>query len=241
MKRLLCGLLILCAAFTLGVSAWASDADVTHHWQRAKHLLKEGDYQGALDSLEQILSLNPDDSLAQGYRSLCEQRLRDPRSIKQLSPSDTRYFKEAFISYGYLKIHRNLERPDTFVEKIAQADVNYQFQFWLQQTFDRNVTPDLIRMLAEQIELPLEAGDKIQIDTEICTITKVEKSNVGKHGKTKCRIEAKQRPRQNGPPKAQTEHRLPHAPVGYRQSPKVKHRALRALRKASLGPCCFQR
>ncbi len=88
MKRSLCGLLVLCAAFTLGVSAWASDADVTHHWQRAKHLLKEGDYQGALDSLEQILSLNPDDLLAQGYRSLCEQRLRDPRSIKQLSPSE---------------------------------------------------------------------------------------------------------------------------------------------------------
>ena len=35
----------------------------------------------------------------------------------------------------------------------------------------------------------LKEGDEIKIDTEFCKILKFEKSNIGKHGKIKCRIE----------------------------------------------------
>lgn len=104
--------------------------------------------------------------------SLHQYRLAIIISLKQLYPSDTRYFNEAFVSYGYLKIHRNSERSDTFVERIEHADLDYQFQFWLHQTFDRNVTPDLIRMLAEQIDLPIEADDLVQIESSGAIVIK---------------------------------------------------------------------
>lgn len=97
--------------------------------------------------------------------SLHQYRLSLILTLKQLSPSNQDdLFNEAFISYGYLKIQSNLERPDTFVEKIEQEDVSYQFQTWLYQSFDRNVTPDLIRSLAKQIDLPIEEDDTIQIE-----------------------------------------------------------------------------
>ena len=36
----------------------------------------------------------------------------------------------------------------------------------------------------------LKPGDEIKVENEFCKITKFEKSNIGKHGKVKCRIEA---------------------------------------------------
>lgn len=36
----------------------------------------------------------------------------------------------------------------------------------------------------------LKEGDKIIIDGEVCTVKKIEKSKVAKHGKAKCRISA---------------------------------------------------
>lgn len=36
----------------------------------------------------------------------------------------------------------------------------------------------------------LKEGDKVIVDDEVCVIKKLEFSNIGKHGKSKCRIEA---------------------------------------------------
>jgi len=35
----------------------------------------------------------------------------------------------------------------------------------------------------------LKEGDQIKIESQFCKIIKFEKSNIGKHGKVKCRIE----------------------------------------------------
>lgn len=43
----------------------------------------------------------------------------------------------------------------------------------------------MVRVEAKKIK----AGDKIIIEEIICTVKKVEVSNIGKHGKVKCRIE----------------------------------------------------
>ena len=36
----------------------------------------------------------------------------------------------------------------------------------------------------------IKTGDKVLIEEEVCTVKKVEISNIGKHGKAKVRIEA---------------------------------------------------
>ena len=95
--------------------------------------------------------------------SLHQYRLSLILTLKELAPNDNTHFDDAFLSYGYLKIHRNLEKTETLVEKTEQEKSHYQFQCWLQQAFEQHVTPDLIHRLAVQIELPLEAEDQISI------------------------------------------------------------------------------
>lgn len=36
----------------------------------------------------------------------------------------------------------------------------------------------------------IQVGDKVVIEDQVCIVKKVENSNIGKHGKTKVRIEA---------------------------------------------------
>lgn len=44
--------------------------------------------------------------------------------------------------------------------------------------------------MAEKLVKDLKQGDKILIESELFSIKKLEFSNIGKHGKAKCRIEA---------------------------------------------------
>ena len=44
--------------------------------------------------------------------------------------------------------------------------------------------------MAKKAVQDLKEGDKISLNNEVCTITKIEKSNIGKHGRVKYRIES---------------------------------------------------
>ncbi|MCX7089957.1 MAG: DUF3638 domain-containing protein [Legionellales bacterium] len=126
-----------------------------------KHSDTDGRLGGFLQRLNEWIRTHRNDPTLSA--SLHQYRLSLILTLKQFSSSHTDYFSEAFISYGYLKIQSNLERPDTFVEKIEREEVSYQFQTWLYQSFNQNVTPDLIRRLAKQIDLPIMAEDTIEI------------------------------------------------------------------------------
>jgi len=97
--------LVLVCALLLSASAWAGpqpidrepasappsatqsgsgEAALARAWTDAKNSLKRGAYREALQSLEIILSITPQDPWAQLYRSLCEQRLSSPPPFAQL-------------------------------------------------------------------------------------------------------------------------------------------------------------
>ncbi len=61
--------------------------DLQRHWQDVKSSLKQGAYLDALQTLEVLLTITPDDPWAQLYRTLCETRLRTPSPFTQLSPA----------------------------------------------------------------------------------------------------------------------------------------------------------
>lgn len=97
--------------------------------------------------------------------SLHQYRLALIITLNQLSLATDAHFEKAFISYSYLKIQSNLEKTSTVVETAEQNGIEYQFQYWSQQVFAKVVTPDLIRRLAEQIDLPIDINDEIQINS----------------------------------------------------------------------------
>ena len=59
--------------------------DTSRFWDDANAAIKRGAYREALQSLEALLALTPNDSWAQAYRSLCEQRLAKTQSFEPLS------------------------------------------------------------------------------------------------------------------------------------------------------------
>ena len=84
-------------ALSLSVSAWPAPAptqerrdsvDTSRAWNDAKTFLKQGAYRQALESLNVILSATPNDTKAQLYRALCEQRLKIASPFTQLSPEE---------------------------------------------------------------------------------------------------------------------------------------------------------
>jgi len=63
-------------------------------WQRAQRFLQAGDYAQALQALEDILRLTPDDSLASAYRALCRTRLKESEQVARFSVDDLSALQE---------------------------------------------------------------------------------------------------------------------------------------------------
>ena len=63
----------------------AADDEIDRHWTEVRQLLKQGAYRDALQSLELLRRMTPDDPRAQLYYALCELRLQSPPAFEQLS------------------------------------------------------------------------------------------------------------------------------------------------------------
>ena len=64
----------------------AADDEIDRHWTEVRQLLKQGAYRDALQSLELLRRMTPDDPRAQLYYALCELRLQSPPVFNQLAP-----------------------------------------------------------------------------------------------------------------------------------------------------------
>ncbi len=86
-----------CCAISFCASALALDSPASDaakpHWQQAKAALKQGAYRTALESLDEILKLTPDDPWAQLYHALCELRLKSTPTFSSVEPADYRSLK----------------------------------------------------------------------------------------------------------------------------------------------------
>ncbi|MBI2495935.1 MAG: hypothetical protein HYW10_05170, partial [Candidatus Omnitrophica bacterium] len=68
--------------------------DLQRYWDDVKSSLKQGAYRDALQSIDIILSIAPNDPRVPLYRSLCERRLQGPPLFAQLSPAALTSLKE---------------------------------------------------------------------------------------------------------------------------------------------------
>ena len=109
MKRAFQIALIAWCLFSLSASvSWAdtrpgkgdgrAENQLKRRWDEAKSFLKAGAYGDALQSLDVILRLTPDDPWAQLYHSLCELRLKSPPPFAQLAPTQLASLKERLRS-----------------------------------------------------------------------------------------------------------------------------------------------
>ena len=101
--------------------------DVTLHWDRAKTLLKQGAYRDALESLDAILAITPNDPRAQLYRSLCELRLKSPPPFGQLSPTQSRALQEQ------LRQEERAERRAAAQQKALEKQLRKEQTKWDQE------------------------------------------------------------------------------------------------------------
>jgi len=108
----------------MGGAVWAkagppqqvqNGANPEAYWQQAKSLIRQGAYRQALESLDHLSTLVPDDPWVPLYRELCQARLASPESFRPLSPSElasltARLEQEAQAQRRTAAIHQTMER-----------------------------------------------------------------------------------------------------------------------------------
>ncbi len=92
MKPVFRFLFTLWCVLALGTAAWAA-TDPQPYWNDARAAIRHGAYHDALQSLETILSLTPDDPWAQLYRTLVTLRLQSAKTLPQFSPEQLKALK----------------------------------------------------------------------------------------------------------------------------------------------------
>ena len=120
-----------CCAVSFCASALALDSSrvdqAKPHWNQAKAALKQGAYRTALDSLEEVLTLTPDDPWAQLYRTLCELRLSAPSVFSSVDSADYRALK--------VRLHRETraQHQEARRRKVLDRQVRTEQAKWDQE------------------------------------------------------------------------------------------------------------
>ena len=94
--RLVLGVIL--SVMLLGASAPRADGaeDATQpSWSQVKQLMSRGSYREALEALEHLRHLAPNDPFIEAYRALCEKRLHAQGQFVQLSPGELSALNEA--------------------------------------------------------------------------------------------------------------------------------------------------
>lgn len=138
--------LIVGSACLLSASAWAggpeapaspTQAQLKREWEDVKASLRQGAYRPALQSLEVLLTLTPDDPWAQLYHSLCELRLESPPPFQQLSHDQLQALE------ARLRDEERLQRRAAVQQKALDRQVRKEQLRW-----DREL--DLLERQAER-------------------------------------------------------------------------------------------
>ena len=111
----------------LGLPAPSAAQGVEEYWQRAKASLKEGAYRDALDSLNAILKIAPDDPWAELYRALCEQRLDAPRRVPRMTAEQLNALTER------LQQEEEAQARQADQQKAVQRAIQQEQAAWDQQ------------------------------------------------------------------------------------------------------------
>ncbi len=102
----------------------ASAQELSRHWDAARTSLKHGDYRAALQSVEAILAITPDDPRAQLYRSLCERRLGSSQPHTQISPEEMAALKDR------LRAEEQAQRRFTTQQQAMERDLRREQATW---------------------------------------------------------------------------------------------------------------
>ena len=133
------GRALLVGVGVLGLSAfvWAASPsqsgerlrqeDPKNLWQTTNTFLKQGAYRDALQSLEVLLTITPNDPWAQLYRSLCEIRLQGPQRFGQVSPSQLAVLQEL------LHQEQRDQRRTTAQQQLIERQIRKEQARWDQE------------------------------------------------------------------------------------------------------------
>jgi hypothetical protein len=120
--------LIFVVGLLLGLSApaWAQE-DPKAHWAQIRRYLREGAYRDALQSLDVLLAITPNDPWAQVYRSLCELRLKSPSPFARLSPEQLAALQQD------LRREETAQRQSQSQRKAMERQVRLEQARWEQE------------------------------------------------------------------------------------------------------------
>ena len=119
---------LLVVAFALGLTApvWADD-DARRYWNEAQAAMRRGAYREALQSLDALHAVAPDDPWLPLYRSLCERRLKSPQQLSQLAPEELRSLQ------GRLGQEAQTQRRSAAQQKVLERQVRKEQARWDQE------------------------------------------------------------------------------------------------------------
>ena len=115
--------LIILGFLQLSLPASAQDA-TQPHWTEVKQLISKRAYREALQELEIILRLKPNDPLASTYRILCEKRLRERPQFRQLGPEELVALQEA------LRLEQEAQAKAAALDKALERQIKKEQAKW---------------------------------------------------------------------------------------------------------------
>lgn len=99
-------------------------ANLTRQWADAHSFLAQGAYRDALQSLDIILTITPDDPWAQLYHDLCERRLQSPTSFRRLSIDQLGSLKQT------LRLEEELQRKTHAKGQVLERELRREQAKW---------------------------------------------------------------------------------------------------------------
>ena len=113
------------------VSAASSGEPASHvdpatqpHWVQVKLLLKKGAYREALQELEMILAITPNDGVAQAYKMLCEKRLTE------VSPFGRESRESLAMTEETLRREEDAKRREKTRQRTVHRQMEQEQQHW---------------------------------------------------------------------------------------------------------------
>ena len=98
--------------------------DLTRHWTDARSFLKQGAYRDALQLLDIILTITPDDPWAQLYHTLCERRLQSPPPFRRLSIDELGSVRQA------LRLEEETQRKTRARQQVLERELRREQAKW---------------------------------------------------------------------------------------------------------------
>src|SRR3989338_4057695 len=116
---------LLVALCALIVSATVrADERQDRQWNDVKTALKRGAYREALESVDVILAVSPNDSRASLYRSLCEKRLAAPQQFASISPAQLSALRQQ------LRLEERTQRRTTAQQHALERQLQKEQARW---------------------------------------------------------------------------------------------------------------